>query len=442
MKTASWLARLRRGFTLIELLVVIAIIAILAAMLLPALAAAREKARRSACTNNLNQIGKSLAAYTGDYGGYYPNKPANGSNFAFWSQTGQPNYQNKGLYVDSVTGDTVETNAFSIVFNPGSYVIYGAPEHDLAISFGRNQDSTRTSAGTYKGTAYAQAGPIGLGYLAATGYMPDLKTYYCPSWEIPANRMSLSAGLYDQYYNSGAGTGIVNTVNAAKGLGGFGSELLVRGNYRVAADSRTLNGNYMGSGATAAVGMDSSYSYRNFPVGDRIQETNNVPGALRPVHWTRPFITTTIGSCSFKTDKQLAGRSVVADTFYRTCKDNGRIGASLPAGSPLRSGFVMYHHGDGYNVLYGDGHSAWYGDPDGVIAWFLQAPATNGAALAQSSGYEPFSSDGASYGTAASIRMAAGHMNKGAGASASGRQTIYHMFDALSGIDVGTTPVP
>jgi prepilin-type N-terminal cleavage/methylation domain-containing protein len=61
-----------KGFTLIELLVVIAIIAILAAILLPVLAKAKERANRGSCMSNLHQQGVALTIYTGDSNGKFP----------------------------------------------------------------------------------------------------------------------------------------------------------------------------------------------------------------------------------------------------------------------------------------------------------------------------------------------------------------------------------
>lgn len=75
MERISMRSKGREGFTLIELLVVTAIIAILAAMLLPALSQARERARSVVCMNNLKQVGIAFEMYKNDFDSRCPDNP-------------------------------------------------------------------------------------------------------------------------------------------------------------------------------------------------------------------------------------------------------------------------------------------------------------------------------------------------------------------------------
>jgi len=146
------------AFTLIELLVVIAIIAILASLLLPALARAREEARKAACKENCSQIGKAIYAYTQNNEEYFPfswNAAFGRQNLSKDSMTSIANIYPEYLYtVKSFRCPSTENEPYTLQNLPEGYPWWDGTNPNTRDSL------TRTYVGDSNGNGEIDMGEL------------------------------------------------------------------------------------------------------------------------------------------------------------------------------------------------------------------------------------------------------------------------------------------
>jgi len=152
---------MKKGFTLIELLVVMVIIALLVGLLLPALARAKEEARKTQCRSNMKQIGLGIMMYANDNGGYTPEISG-------------------GMFIDANVANKLR-HPWEITYLLSKSTALAAPYDTLG---GVASNSVTMGQPQWWQTSPSQpARSTGLGHLWASGYLTSkgAQILYCPS---------------------------------------------------------------------------------------------------------------------------------------------------------------------------------------------------------------------------------------------------------------------